>query len=227
MEVHIQLRVTEVWIIRKGISSRLSRRSLTNWNIDDTFVNYLFLTSNSIWFCSHYLIDQKVHTSLSTCWSLHCVVEEHVLPHVRMSGRKNEFWIVFYSSVCIPLDFLTRFLFTFFFNSFYIWLTANPPDPPPHTHTQYFPPPILLWEDGGLPGYPPTLGHQVYQARHILSHWGHKRQSSWKNTSHRQATAFGTALIPFVQDPHEDWATHMLRYNPPGGSVSESTKSPG
>ena len=58
---------------------------------------------------------------------------------------------------------------------------------------------------------PPTLVHQVSE-RLGTSSPTEARQGSpdLKNISHIEATAFKTAPIPVVQDPHEEQVAHLL-----------------
>ena len=73
-------------------------------------------------------------------------------------------------------------------------------------------PPLLLSAGGGPFGYPPTLALQVSE-RLGTSSPAEARKASQLVERVLQATAFGIAPIPVVQDPHEGQAANLLRMN--------------
>lgn len=78
-------------------------------------------------------------------------------------------------------------------------------------------------EQVGLSAYSPSLAHQISAE---LCTSSPTKQPSQKNTSQGQATAFGMASNPLVQNPHEDQAVHLHVCGRPrsrtGSSESES-----
>jgi hypothetical protein len=100
---------------------------------------------------------------------------------------------------------------------FYCWLvhfTSHSLPPSSAPLSQSFPPPLPFSERMGDPsGHPPTIAHPVFV-----------RLGASCPTGARQATAFGIAPVPVVQDPQEDQDAYLCRRQ--GSKLVESVGLP-